>query len=253
VQVVAEWSRLFGNKLNIKSFNPVTLEQIAKAHSTTYVDGIFAGTVANGFGSKDLAVAESLRYTSGSMLAAATASLTEGVAASPTSGFHHACFAHGGGFCTFNGLVITALDLYDEGKVDKVGIIDCDYHYGNGTDDIIDHLGLNFITHYTAGESFNSTSSASRFLATLPNKLLKFKTCDVLLYQAGADPYVDDPLGGFLTESQLAERDYIVFSFAKKFEIPIAFNLAGGYTPDFQKVLDIHNNTMKQCLKVYNL
>jgi hypothetical protein len=33
--------------------------------------------------------------------------------------------------------------------------------------------------------------------------------CDVLLYQAGADPHINDPLGGWLTTAQLRERDRI--------------------------------------------
>jgi acetoin utilization deacetylase AcuC-like enzyme len=33
--------------------------------------------------------------------------------------------------------------------------------------------------------------------------------CEVLLYQAGADPHINDPLGGWLTTAQLRERDRI--------------------------------------------
>jgi acetoin utilization deacetylase AcuC-like enzyme len=79
----------------------------------------------------------------------------------------------------------------------------------------------------------------------------RFDGCDVLLYQAGADPYIDEPLGGWMTTEQMAERDKIVFETAKKMEIPIACNLAGGYQKDIRKVLDIHYNTMKACWAVY--
>ena len=79
--------------------------------------------------------------------------------------------------------------------------------------------------------------------------------CDVILYQAGADPHINDPLGGWLTTEQLAERDQIVFTMAKRLGIPIAWNLAGGYQTDedggIRPVLDIHDNTMRICHETY--
>ena len=71
------------------------------------------------------------------------------------------------------------------------------------------------------------------------------------MYQAGADPHVNDPLGGDLTTEQMLERDRIVFKFAKNNNIPIVWNLAGGYQKDFSKVLEIHENTLKACIEVY--
>ena len=75
--------------------------------------------------------------------------------------------------------------------------------------------------------------------------------CDVLLYQAGADPHIDDPLGGFLDDDQLAERDKIVFATANQLGLPIACNLAGGYQEPLAKVLDIHDRTMAACVQEY--
>jgi len=61
---------------------------------------------------------------------------------------------------------------------------------------------------------------------------------DLLLYQAGADPQVDDPLAGWLTSEQLRERDRIVFEHCAGRVLPIAWNLAGGYQKPLRKVLD---------------
>ena len=79
----------------------------------------------------------------------------------------------------------------------------------------------------------------------------RFAACDLLLYQAGADPHVDDPLGGWLTTQQLRERDRGVFQTARSLGVPIAWNLAGGYQANLRKVLDIHDNTMLECLCAY--
>ena len=77
------------------------------------------------------------------------------------------------------------------------------------------------------------------------------RDCDVILYQAGADPHVDDPLGGWLTTEQLRERDRRVFESAQRLGVPIAWNLAGGYQEPLSKVLEIHDNTMRECERVY--
>lgn len=73
----------------------------------------------------------------------------------------------------------------------------------------------------------------------------------MLIYQAGADQHIDDPLGGFLTTEELAERDRTVFSVAKEIGIPLVWNLAGGYQTSLERVLEIHRNTMVVCMAEY--
>lgn len=73
------------------------------------------------------------------------------------------------------------------------------------------------------------------------------KDCDVILYQAGADPHVDDPLGGWLTAAQLSRRDSIFFEAAAHLKLSLEWNLAGGYQNPLDKVLDIHDNTLSAC------
>ena len=69
-----------------------------------------------------------------------------------------------------------------------------------------------------------------------------------MLYQAGADPHIGDPLGGFLTTAQLAQRDWRVFHGLRERKIPVAWNLAGGYQKPISKVIAIHENTMRACI-----
>jgi len=56
------------------------------------------------------------------------------------------------GFCTFNGLVVTARRLLEEGAVQRVMILDCDMHYGDGTDAIITRLHLDNSIHNGAND-----------------------------------------------------------------------------------------------------
>ena len=45
--------------------------------------------------------------------------------------------------------------LLDLGLVQRVAVLDCDLHYGNGTDDLISRLGLqDRITHHTMSQYF---------------------------------------------------------------------------------------------------
>ena len=51
---------------------------------------------------------------------------------SPTGGFHHAMYEHGGGFCIFNDVAACVYELKQRG-VERVLIADFDVHHGNGT------------------------------------------------------------------------------------------------------------------------
>lgn len=248
--VVASW-RARGYPIRLVAPVPVTIDDLALAHDRRFVEDVLALRVDNGFGNRSAAVARSLCHTSGAMLASAREALsTRSIACAPCSGFHHAGYDHAAGFCTFNGLMVTTLKLKAEGLVRRVGILDCDQHYGDGTDNIIDReRAAGWVRHISAGRHYKR--EALPFLDGLPALVQGFADCDLLLYQAGADPHVDDPLGGYLDDDQLARRDAIVFAEAHRLRIPVAWNLAGGYQEPLRKVLDIHDRTMAACVRQY--
>lgn len=252
-EVMASWREL-GVPLTVIEPAPVTRDDLARAHDAAYVDGILSRRLRNGFGDTSQAVAASLPHTNGAMLAAAREALRNGaVAVAPCSGFHHATYASAFGYCTFNGLMVAALALHAAGEAHRVGILDFDQHYGDGTDDIIERLGVGWIAHHSEGREYRSEDDARPFLDRIPAIVGAMRDCDVILYQAGADPHVDDPLGGWLTTQQLFERDRRVFEAARAARIPIAWNLAGGYQDPLRKVLDIHDNTLRACWAVYGV
>ena len=258
--VMADW---LGNDqlaphLEVHSFEPATDADLCAAHDPGYVAGILSGDIENGFDNTSLAIANSLRYTVGSMLAAAKHVLSQrgthhaNYAISPTSGFHHAGHSWGGGYCTFNGLMVTAIRLHQLGLAKKILIIDMDQHYGNGTQDIIDTLGINCVHHITAQKSYKTADEALHAAHVLHN--LDECYYDLVLYQAGADIHLDDPLGGLLTTHQMSVRDRTVFTDAIMRKTPLVWNLAGGYQRDAQgtiaPVLKLHRNTLHECLKL---
>ena len=254
--VVAAWTEM-DPAIRILPPQPVSIEQICAAHDRSFVEGVFALRIANGFGTHSAEVTRSLPYTSGAMLTAARLAFAQGTAvAAPVSGFHHARFGAASAFCTFNGLMVTALALRADHPHIRVGILDYDYHYGDGTNDIIARLKLSsWITHITAGKTFVDPHQAQCFLEAIDNHIeqIAMAHCDIVLYQAGADPHVDDPLGGFLSTTELAERDRRVFRELHTRQLPVAWNLAGGYQQPLTKVIAIHKNTYRACNEIWSM
>ena len=256
-QAVHDWLThpdLEGKRPTIKSFEPVTADQLKDVHTADYVDGVLEGKLANGFGNRNPAVAEACRYTVGSFLAASRFSWeTKENACSPTSGFHHAGHDFGGGFCTFNGLALAALRLLIGPGNDRnrILILDLDQHAGNGTRNILTCLKngdcagkFDTVKHFSAGEHpLRDWSDVSGFIHDAFEK----SEPQIVLYQAGADMHRDDPLGGILNSCGMYARDRLVFRLAAERKVPVAWNLAGGYQTDsdgsIEPVLSIHRKT----------
>ena len=89
------------------------------------------------------------------------------------------------------------------------------------------------------------------FLASIPDILSELKA-DVLIYQAGADAHLWDPLGGWMTSGQMRSRDRAVFGWCRRHKVPLVWNLAGGYQEDFQSVLDLHHATLEEGLAAFS-
>ncbi len=242
-RLLAQWCELY--PVQLIEPQPVSEADFCLAHDPVMVRGVLGGHLCNGFGNNSPAVAASLPWTTGSLVSAARYALEHGGAVcSPTSGFHHAGYGISRAYCTFNGLMVAALLL----KPRRVAILDCDYHYGDGTDDIIQRLGVATVSHYTTGA--RQCQDADKFLEELP-QILHELGGEILFYQAGADAHLWDPLGGWMTSVQMRRRDRIVFDFCKARSLPVVWNLAGGYQEDFQSVLDLHHATLEECLKVF--
>ena len=128
-------------------------------HDAVYVDAVFAGEEPNGFGKWDLWVPPACLWTIGSLLAASRWILKHerGIACSPISGFHHAGYGWGTGYRTIYGLMVVAAVLLKEGPDLRIGILDCDFRFGDGTADILAKKPAlaQRIFHRTRGQNFN--------------------------------------------------------------------------------------------------
>jgi acetoin utilization deacetylase AcuC-like enzyme len=217
--------------------------------------------------------------TNGAMIAAARHACEDGLAAALVSGFHHAHADHGEGFCTFNGLVVAGEALRAAGVMRTVAVLDLDLHYGNGTASLCASRPWLFNcsiygndywanTPYRNVEVRRHADGPNHVSVALPNgsgrdllldalargtaAMLAWGRPDLMLYQAGADPYREDPYSPLdLDHDDLRERDGWVFEWAKREGLPLAWVLAGGYTPDVSKVVAVHLGTFEAARDVF--
>ena len=254
---VADWQNR-GLDIQIVDFKPVTEADLCLAHDPRFVKRVLTGKESNGHGNKIKAVTDSCLWTCGSMVAASRQALIDGITCSPSSGFHHSGFSYNGCFCTWNGLIVAARKMIEEGRVAKVGIIDCDAHYGDGTQDCIEVLELqDKVSHWTFGEQFIPESFSQKQLIKelrLTIKNMHDQGVELILYQAGADPHENDPLGGFMTTAEMRKRDAVVFDACMTHGLPVAYNHAGGYQKaadgSIEAVLELHRATVEEAVSV---
>ena len=237
------------------NFEPYTAIDFEEAHHREYVRGVLKNVAPNGFNTIDPEITNSLLYSNAGHWAAAKHVLENGgVACSATQGFHHAHFEDGYGYCTFNGLMITAMKSLRNGAM-NVLIIDGDGHYGDGTEDVLDHLMVRGrVTHVTRpdiGRPIQADWNAAMW-HSFAKGLIRSSKAGIILYQAGADAWDQDPYGaGYLSKEGLAARDRGIFTAAREARVPLVWNLAGGYAKPMQDTIDIHLQTLKISNEVY--
>jgi len=237
----------------IAAVSPARLLQV---HDADHVDGVLSAKTIDGFGNRSIKSITAIRHTVGNFLAAANWAVTDGanlgVVWSLTSGFHHSRHDSCGGFCTFDALTLSAYEMQKHLGL-KTLLVDEDAHYGDGCEDIIKVVGMGEYCQYLQSRNTHgkaSEVSLTKFATELGLKLKEFEP-DVIFYQAGADNWIGDPLGGALSIDQLYIRDLIVFSTARRHGIPVVCNLAGGYAKDYDHTLTIHMNTGAAMKNIY--
>ena len=176
--------------MDVRTPMPAGMPELRWAHDEAYVHETMKGA--------ERTRTRPARYAVGSMLSATREALTNGkVACSPTSGFHHAGWSSGSGYCTYNGLMVSVMYARMKHKVKNIGILDCDVHYGNGTDSIINALELHgAVRHHTREAGAPSFDPADE-LGLIDRLLTVWAAHGVglVLYQAGADSHRLDPGG----------------------------------------------------------
>ncbi len=259
--------------IHLCSSSPAKKEQVVHVHSSEYFSKIENGTLTD----REIrriglpwspALFNRTLHAIGGTIDACSAAVHDGISANLAGGTHHAHRDHGEGYCIFNDVAIAARVIQSKSPVNRILIIDCDAHQGNGTAEIFSGDSTVF-TYSIHGEKnfpyYKATSdldvalkdgcSDQEYLSavyeSVPGVILDFKP-DLVFYIAGADPYLDDRLGRLkLTKQGLAMRDRWVLSCCRRFDLPVAIVLGGGYARLIDDVVDIHFETIRIAAEIW--
>ena len=209
------------------------------------------------------AMAERTRRVSGaSMAALETAIRGKRVGINLAGGTHHAFADHGAGYCIFNDSVIAARHVQALGLIERVLIVDLDVHQGNGTaaicqdDPSIYTFSMHGARNYPAVKprgdldvELPSGTADGEYLRLLELNLAYAQSrsrAQAVIYLAGADPFEGDKLGLLaISKAGLRRRDQLVFEHCRRYRLPVAVSMAGGYAPDVADIVDIHLATIE--------
>ncbi|MEL7688490.1 histone deacetylase [Citromicrobium bathyomarinum] len=264
--LVMEELRASGEPMVEHAPDPCPREWLEAVHCPDYVEQVFAAQVPRekerriGFPVTPH-IASRVRHTNGGTWLAAQLAMEHGYAANSAAGSHHALYDTGAGFCVFNDLAVCANRLIGEAQVDRVLIVDCDVHQGDGTasltagrDDIVTlsiHAEKNFPVRKARSSldiGLPDGTGDDDYLAVLDAhlpRLLDDFAPDIVLYQAGVDPHANDKLGRLaLSDSGLERRERYVVDAVRSRRVPLASALGGGYGEDQREVAGRHARSM---------
>ena len=242
-------------------------EELARAHDPGYIRQVCCGQLSEkaqkaiGFPWSE-GMVERSRRSAGATIGACRAAMVDGIAANLAGGTHHAFRDRGEGFCIFNDAAVAARAMQAEGRAERILIVDCDVHQGNGTASILrgDDSVFTFSIHGARNFPFAKEESDldielpdgcgdDAYLTRLGDGLataFDLAQPDLVIYLAGADPYHDDRLGRLaLTFAGLETRDRLVYATARTAGTPLAVAMAGGYARNIMDTVRIHATTIR--------
>jgi acetoin utilization deacetylase AcuC-like enzyme len=252
--------------------SPATVEDALLVHTREYIDKLLHEALTPfDVARLELPYSRELVQASflgaGGTIAAVRSCVERGVGVNLAGGLHHAFADHGEGFCVLNDVAMGAARALADGLSDRVAVIDCDVHQGNGTAAIFadEERVFTFSIHQEANYPYEKPpgdldvglpdgADGATYLAVLEDvvpRTLDAVKPGLVLYVAGADPYEDDLLGGLsLSFDHLSERDRIVMDGCAERGIPFAVTLAGGYATNTADTVRIHAATVARALAV---
>jgi acetoin utilization deacetylase AcuC-like enzyme len=249
---------------------PWTRALLALAHEPAYLDDLEAlrWTPRTQYSELPLTreIVDAFALGASGTAQAARLALAHGAAAHLGGGLHHAYAGHAEGFCYLNDLAVAARAVRHEGLARRVAVVDLDVHQGNGTahifrdDPDVFTLSVHQEANYPVPKEqsdldvgLEDGTGDEDYLAALAPALERVWAFapDLVLYQAGADPFHDDVLGGLrLTFEGLEARDRAVLHGARDRGVAIATTLGGGYAKRFEDLVRIHATTSRLTLEV---
>lgn len=241
----------------------VDFSNLITAHTERYAKAVWTGDLdkreIRRMGlpwSKSLAIRSRLAVQG--TINAGLMALQDGVAGNLAGGTHHSMPDHGEGFCVYNDVAVAVKVLQQSMWVNRVLVVDCDVHQGNGTAFIFQDNPDVFTFSIHGEKNYPFKKPPSDLDIGLPDKtrdkeyhkLLisaldkiesEFKP-DLVFYLGGIDPLESDHFGRLsLTLAGLRERDRIVIEHFTQKEYPLVLLLSGGYSPTLEETVIAHS------------
>ena len=253
---------------------PSLAEHLSIAHDTSYIHAIETGNLSReqqarlGLPWSEILRQRSFIVPNGTLLAAQLA-LRVGVACHAAGGTHHAHWNFGAGFCVFNDLAYTARALIKMRLANRILILDCDVHQGDGTANILsnDHdiptCSIHCADNYPAKKARSDLdfpilrgADDDDYLSVLGCCLSQIDRMnfspDFVLYDAAVDVHSNDKLGLLnMTSDGIYERDRLVLSHFKTNQVPIAITMGGGYGETHEEVAQRHSIVFQSVKSVF--
>ncbi|MDD7911133.1 histone deacetylase [Pseudovibrio exalbescens] len=233
---------------------PATREQLIGAHDETYVDQVLSATVPDKVAREiGFPMTHSVGFrgqcATGGSIETGRLALRHGIACNTAGGSHHARRLHGAGFCVFNDVAVAVRALQAEGLIRRALVVDLDVHQGDGTAEIFREDPSVFTFSMHSEKNYPVRKVPSDLDIPLPDNMedgpylealdevleamLRTFDPDIVFYNAGVDPHMDDRLGRLaLTDAGLYERDARVMASVRGRGLPLACVLGGGYSQD---------------------
>ena len=253
-QLVMMALRENGGPITEHAPEPMPRKWLEAVHCPDYVEQVFTANVPRekerrlGFPVTPH-ISQRVQHTNGGTWLAMQLAIEHGFASNSAAGSHHALHDTRAGYCVFNDLAVVANRLIAENVMRRILIIDLDVHQGDGTAQIFNGDAKVFTASLHAEKNYPHPKANSdldvaladnlgdeAYLAALDemlDQLLPELAPDIVFYNAGVDPHIDDRLGRLnLTDAGLAARDANVLSRCWTQNIPAACVIGGGYSTD---------------------
>lgn len=261
------------SKENIFAPERATYEQVIQIHEKEYVQKLQDLKLtrkeerATGFPLSTRLV-EREYFITGGTIQCVDFAREYGVAANVAGGTHHAYRDRGEGFCLFNDIAVGSMYALEKKDVNQILVVDLDVHQGNGTAKIFEkdprvftfsmHGAKNYPLHKEKSDrdvELQDGIKDDAYLSLLREnleELVPMVKPDLIFYQSGVDILSTDKLGRLgISIPGCKERDKMVFQTSRKNNIPVVFNMGGGYSEKLTAIVEAHANTYRMALNSY--
>ena len=252
---------------------PIDKDTVLRVHSPSYYAQLCGLTLSKseirglGFPLTNELVHREHVIAQGTIDGAAYA-LDNGIAMNIAGGTHHAYADRSEAFCMLNDQAIAAQWLLDNGKANKILILDLDVHQGNGTAAIFSNHEKVYTFSMHGEKNYPFRKEKSDWDIALPDQtddatylkilveslddLNQNVQPDFVFYLCGVDVIEQDKLGRLsLSLLGCKQRDEIVLQWCRQHNLPVQCSMGGGYVPEISVLVEAHANTFRLAQDIY--